>query len=174
MHIVQKNLPQAMVYLDDVLVFSKTEEQHAEDVKLMLQRLDEYNLKISKKKCQFFQREVKFLGFLVSGEGIRSDPEKIKAIKDWPIPTSVKQLMQFLGFCAFHHRFIKNLYGVAKLLYYLLKKEEVLKWSEEANRAFENLKKQIMTLPTLAYPNPALAYDLHCRRIYPIKYLLFV
>ncbi|KAG1034945.1 hypothetical protein G6F43_013323 [Rhizopus delemar] len=70
--------------------------------------------------------------------------------------------MRFLGFCAFYHRFIKDLSAVAKPLYKLLKKEEQFDWSDEANAAFQNLKNQIMSLPTLAYPNPSLPYDLHC------------
>ena len=101
MHIALKGLDRVMVYLHDVIIISKTYKEHKSDCLKVLERLDSYNLKISKKKCQFFQREVRFLGFLVSSEGIRSDPSKVAVIKKWPIPTTAKSLQRFLGFCAF-------------------------------------------------------------------------
>lgn len=162
MHTVLRGLPRTMVYLDDVIVFSESEEQHMEDLANVLKRLDSYNLKISAKKCQFFQTEVEFLGFLVSGEGIRSDPEKVNVIKEWPQPTTAKQLMRFLGFCAFYHKFLKDLSMTAKPLYNLIRKNEDDVWTDATEEAFQTLKKQIMTLPMLAYPDPNLPYDLHC------------
>ncbi|EIE88431.1 hypothetical protein RO3G_13142 [Rhizopus delemar RA 99-880] len=97
----------------------------------------------------------------VSSNGIRSDPAKIQAIKDWPIPTTVKALQRFLGFCAFYHRFIKNLSQTAAPMYALLRKDTPFVWSKEADQAFAKLKDIIMTLPTLAYPDPHKPYDVH-------------
>ncbi|KAG1239029.1 hypothetical protein G6F35_000323 [Rhizopus arrhizus] len=163
MHGILRGLPRIMVYLDDIIVYSSSKEQHQQDLRNVLQRLNDYNLKISIKKCQFFQKEIKFLGFLVSGHGIRSDPSKVEVIKTWPTPSSVKQVQRFLGFCAFYHRFIANLSTMAKPLYKLLKKEErVFKWTPAAQEAFEQLKSRMVELPTLAYPNPEEPYDLHC------------
>ncbi|KAG1135610.1 hypothetical protein G6F37_012421 [Rhizopus arrhizus] len=161
MHGVIQNLPRVMVYLDDVICFSRTKEEHEQDLRALLQRLSEYNLKISVKKCRFFKKEVKYLGFIVSSNGIRSDPEKIEAIKEWPTPTTVKALQRFLGFCAFYHRFIKNLSQTAAPMYALLRKDAPFVWSKEADQAFITLKKIIMTLPTLAYPDPHKPYDVH-------------
>ncbi|KAG1129897.1 hypothetical protein G6F38_013494 [Rhizopus arrhizus] len=163
MHGILRGLPRIMVYLDDIIVYSSSKEQHQQDLRNVLQRLNDYNLKISIKKCQFFQKEIKFLGFLVSGHGIRSDPSKVEVIKTWPTPSSVKQVQRFLGFCAFYHRFIANLSTMAKPLYKLLKKEERgFKWTPAAQEAFEQLKSRMVELPTLAYPNPEEPYDLHC------------
>lgn len=119
MHIVLRGVPRTMVYLNDIIIYSPSAQQHEDDLKMVFKRLDLYNHKISAKKCQFFKREVKFLGFLVSGEGIRSDPDKVAVIKTWPTPTSVKQLMRFLGFCAFYHKFLKDLSSTARPLYKL-------------------------------------------------------
>ncbi|KAG1031847.1 hypothetical protein G6F57_011679 [Rhizopus arrhizus] len=162
MHTVLKGLPRCMVYLDDVILHSRTEEEHLEDLHRVLERLQSCNLKISLNKCQFFQPEVKFLGFLVSGAGIRSNPERTKVIKTWPTPTGTKALMRFLGFCVFYHKFIRDLSLTAKPLYNLLKKDVPFDWSPAAQEAFEKLKTQIMEMPTLAYPNPNQPYDLHC------------
>lgn len=150
-----------MVYLDDLIVFSKDAMDHKQDLDQVLQTLAKYNLKISKQKCQWFQEEVKFLGFLVSGNGIRPDPIKIQAIKQWPTPKTVKEIQRFLGFCAFYHRFLANLSETATPLYHLLKKENAFHWSTEANTAFQQLKDKVMTLPTLAYRDPNTTYDLH-------------
>jgi hypothetical protein len=116
MHHILKNMKNTLVYLDDVICFSKTKEEHMEALNNLLSRLCQYNLKISFKKCQFFQQEVKFLGFLVGRNGIKSDPSKVEVVKNWPIPRNVKALQKFLGFCAFYHRFIENLSDIAKPL----------------------------------------------------------
>lgn len=161
MHGVLRGVKNTMVYLDDVIIYSKTKEQHVQDLRNVLTKLDQYNLKISLKKCQFFQQEVKFLGFLVSGNGIRSDPNKVEVVRDWPRPTNMKELQRFLGFCAFYHRFIANLSTMAKPLYNLLQKQEKFIWNDKAQAAFEALKQRMVELPTLAYPDTEAPYDLH-------------
>lgn len=103
-HVLQ-GLPFAMAYLDDVIVFSKDDKTLCQHLDEVLKRLVQYNLKVNEKKCRFFAREVKYLGFLVSGAGIRADPQKTEAIKTWPVPKSVKELQRFLGFCSLYHRF---------------------------------------------------------------------
>ncbi|CEP10273.1 hypothetical protein, partial, partial [Parasitella parasitica] len=137
-------------------------EDHKKDVERFLERLDRYNLKINPKKCQWFQQEVKFLGFLVSGEGIRSNPDKVKVVKDWQPPVNKKGLLRFLGFAVFYHRFIDSLSTKAKPLYALLKKDVEYVWSKEAQQAFDLIKQELVSLPTLAYPNSQLPYELHC------------
>ncbi|CEP09032.1 hypothetical protein, partial, partial [Parasitella parasitica] len=157
-----KDLPNAVFFCDDACIFSKTLEDHKKDVERFLERLDRYNLKINPKKCQWFQEEVKFLGFLVSSEGIRSNPDKVKVVKDWQPPVNKKGLLRFLGFAVFYHRFIDSLSTKAKPLYDLLKKDTEYVWSKEAQQAFDRIKQELVSLPTLAYPNPRLPYDLHC------------
>ncbi|CEP17044.1 hypothetical protein [Parasitella parasitica] len=116
---------------------------------------------INPKICQWFSKEVKFLGFLVSGEGIRSNPEKVKVVKDWKAPVNKKGLLRFLGFAVFYHRFINSLSSKAKPLYALLKKDVDYIWDSKAKQAFDLIKQELISLPTLAYPNPQLPYDLH-------------
>lgn len=162
MHGILKGLKNTMVYLDDVIIFTATRTEHEQALRLLLTRLAEYNLKISLNKCQFFQKEVQFLGFLVSGDGIRSNPEKVKVVQNWPVPLTAKRLSKFLGFCAFYHKFLANLSDVAIPLYNLLRKKTKFKWTDEADQAFYTLKEKMVSLPNLAYPDPTLPYDLHC------------
>lgn len=109
----------------------------------------------------FFKQEVQFLGFLLSANGIRSNPTKTEAIKEWPIPTTVRGLQRFLGFCVFYHKFIKDLSSIAKPLYLLLKKDGKFEWDSTTAAAFEQLKSVMIDLPTLSYPNSKLPYHLH-------------
>ncbi|CEP07116.1 hypothetical protein, partial, partial [Parasitella parasitica] len=140
----------------------KNLDQHKQDVARFLGRLAEYNLRINPKKCQWFSKEVKFLGFLVSGEGIRSNPEKVKVVKDWKAPVNKKGLLRFLGSAVFYHRFIDSLSSKAKPLYALLKKDVDFIWDSKAQQAFDLIKQELISLQTLAYPNPQLPYVLHC------------
>ncbi|KAG1001021.1 hypothetical protein G6F27_013266 [Rhizopus arrhizus] len=156
MSIVCKGLPRTVFFFDDACIFSRTLEEHKQDVDRFLARLDKYNLRINPKKCQWFSKEVKFLGFLVSGEGIRSNPEKVKVVKEWKAPVNKKGLLRFLGFAVFYHKFIDSLSSKAKPLYALLKKDVDYSWTQEAQQAFEQIKQDLISLPTLAYPNPQL------------------
>ncbi|CEP13482.1 hypothetical protein [Parasitella parasitica] len=114
-----------------------TLEEHQQDVETFLARLDRYNLRINPKKCQWFGRQVKFPGFLLSGEDIRSNPDKVKVVKNWQPPVNKKVLLQFLGFAVFYQRFINSLSGKATPLYALLKKDAAdYVWSKEAQQAF--------------------------------------
>lgn len=162
MHTVLKGIKNVMIYLDDIICFNKTVQDHMATLHTVLRRLDDFNLKISLKKCQFFKAEVQFLGFFLSSNGVRSNPEKVAVIKTWPVPTTPKALMRFLGFCVFYHKFIKDLSSVAKPLYQLLHKDTTFHWSPEAATAFTNLKTIMMTLPTLAFPDPRRPFNLHC------------
>lgn len=98
---VLQGLKNTLVYQDDVIIYTATPEEHEEALRLVLTLLMEYILKISISKCKFFQTEVPFLGFLVSGNGIRSNPEKVKVMQEWPTPTNAKGPSKFLGLCAF-------------------------------------------------------------------------
>lgn len=158
---VTRGLQHCKMYLDDIIVFIPLLEAHEEDLRSVLSRLAEYNLKISIKKRKFFKSEVEYLGFIVSDQGIRSNPAKAQVIKDWQVTTSVAALQRFPGFCAFYHQFIKNLDQVASPLYKLLRKDTLFEWFVEANKSLEELKKIIVTLPTLVYPDPSKPYDGH-------------
>ena len=102
-----------LIYLDDLLVFSPTFQDHLLRLETVLQRLRETGLKVKVEKCHFLQPEVRFLGHKVSAQGISTDPDKISSVKAWPIPSTVKELRSFLGFCSYHRRFIEGFSQVA-------------------------------------------------------------
>ena len=97
-----------IVYLDDILIFSKTKEEHLEHIRQVLQRLKEKKLLINVKKCSFMQEEIVYLGFVISADGLKMDPEKVKAILEWPTPKNVSEVRSFHGLSSFYIKFIKN------------------------------------------------------------------
>ena len=112
------------IYLDDLIVFSDSFEQHLERLELIFLRLRECGLKLSPKKCSFLQKKVKYIGHIVSSEGIETDPDKIEKIVNWPTPSSPEKVRSFLGFCGYYRRFCKNFSQVAKPLTELMPKPE--------------------------------------------------
>ena len=163
-----------LVYLDDVLVYSKTVEEHLERLEIVLAKLQQHGLKLELRKCAFFQKKVKFLGHEVSSAGIATDREKIRAVADWPVPTTTRDVRAFLGFCSYYRKFVKGFAQMAKPLHQLLsdcgglqhKKRKVTSvqrpWSEDANlqRAFEELKQALTTAPVLGYADYSLPFVL--------------
>ena len=117
-----------IVYLDDLVVYSKNLDDHLRQLELILIRLREHRLYAKLEKCNFMQKQIKFLGHLVSADGIRVNPEKVKAIIDWPTPTSVKDIRSFLGISGYYRKFIQNYSKVAAPLTELLKHEQRFKW----------------------------------------------
>lgn len=101
------NLKEVLVFIDDIIIFSDTLEHHEASLLKVLQRLKEYGLKLSPEKCKFFQTSVCYLGHVVSADGIKTDPDKIQALKTWPRPQTLKDLKSFLGFCGYYRRFIR-------------------------------------------------------------------
>jgi hypothetical protein len=97
-----------VIYMDDILVFSKDKKQHQEQVKQILEKLRQHQLSLKAKKCYFEKEEIEFLGLLISEKGIQMDPYKVKAVTSWPVPTTKKELQQFLGFVNFYCRFVKG------------------------------------------------------------------
>ena len=102
------HLPFVVVYLDDILVFSRNEEEHAAHLRIMLSILREGKFYAKLSKCSFFQASTRFLGYVVDQEGIQMDPDKVSAIRDWPLPTNVSELRSFLGLCNHYKRFIEG------------------------------------------------------------------
>jgi predicted transcriptional regulator len=108
-----------LVYLDDVIVFSKTFDEHLERLEKVLTRLAQQGLKIKREKCSFLRKEVSYLGYMVSSDGVSTDPDKISVVKDWPVPKTVKELRSFLGFASYYRRFVKYFSKVADPLHEL-------------------------------------------------------
>ena len=171
------NLRDCLIYLDDVIIFSATFEEHLNRLEAVFSRLKEHNLKLKASKCECLQSKVTYLGHIVSEAGIQTDPEKTEAIKNWPRPNSVKDVRSFLGFTGYYRRFIKNYARIARPLNDLLvgqetnpkdqksKKAKVKKipfeWNESQQKAFDLLREKLTNPPILAYADYHLPFKLH-------------
>ncbi|XP_077388164.1 retrovirus-related Pol polyprotein from transposon 412 [Festucalex cinctus] len=179
------HLLQVIVYLDDIIVFGKTLEEHEQRLLKVLDRLEEFGLKLSIDKCQFCQSQVKYVGHIVSEAGIATDPEKVAAVEKWPEPTDLKSLRSFLGFCGYYRRFIANYSSIVRTLTELtkgypptqkssknkikdpdktyLKPSEPFKerWDESCHKAFKNIIECLTNAPVLVFADPAKPYILH-------------
>uniref|UniRef100_A0A4W5N0X4 ribonuclease H n=1 Tax=Hucho hucho TaxID=62062 RepID=A0A4W5N0X4_9TELE len=143
------------VYLDDILIFSSSLQQHVQHVRRVLQRLLENGLFVKAEKCEFHAQSVPFLGHIVSSEGMHMDPEKVKAVVDWPSPDSRKALQRFLGFANFYRRFIRNFGQLAAPLTALTSLSTTFRWSGAAEAAFSDLKGRFASAPILVAPDPS-------------------
>ncbi|MBW0524650.1 hypothetical protein O181_064365, partial [Austropuccinia psidii MF-1] len=145
-----------VVYLDDIMVFSSSEEEHVKHVTSILQRLRENNLFSKASKCVFHASSVEYLGYVVSSEGLTMDPSKVQEILNWPQPRNIKALQSFLGFANFYCCFIKNYSKKITSLTSLLKKDSPFIFNEEALSQFQTLKEAFTTALILAHFNPSL------------------
>ena len=143
------------VYLDDILVFSKSLAEHVQHVRLVLQRLLENQLFVKAEKCEFHVPSTSYLGYIISEGQMSMDPSKVTAVSEWPQPTSRKHLQQFLGFANFYRRFIRDYSRVAAPLTALTSTTTRFKWTPEASTAFDLLKRLFTTAPILVQPDPS-------------------
>lgn len=141
------------IYLDDVIIYGSTINDHERNLRQVLERLRKIGLQINFKKCKFFKTSVSFLGHIVSDEGLKPDPEKFSVIKDWPTPRNVKEVQSFLGLLNYYRRFVKDFATIAKPLYTLTKKDTVFLWTADCEKAFNQLKYCVCNPPALAYPD---------------------
>lgn len=142
-----------IVFLDDILIYSKTEEEHDKHIRMVLDKLKEKQLYAKESKCEFWKTEVSFLGHVVSQEGIRMDPKKVAAINSWPTPQSVSDLRSFLGLAGYYRKFVEKFSSIARPLSNLLCKDTKYEWTDSHEQAFQTLKKAITTAPTLIIPD---------------------
>jgi len=147
------HLDVCLVYLDDIIIFSKSIDEHLERLMRVLDRLRSAGLKLKPEKCALFKRSVTFLGHVVSQARIATDPVKTKAVAEWPTPTSLKELRSFVGLASYYCRFVKGFADIAAPLHALAKKGQMFCWSTEAQTAFETLKGALISPPVLAMPN---------------------
>ena len=151
-----------IVYIDDILIYSKTKEEHEIHVRKVLDILRENQLYAKKEKCEMFRTEVSFLGHRISGAGIAMEKEKIQSILSWPIPNDVEQIQKFLGLSGYYRRFIKNFSSICAPISELLSKHVQFKWTERQQQAFDTLKQAITTAPVLTLPDPSIPYVVKC------------
>jgi len=147
------HLEVCLVYLDDIILFSSTVDEHLERLVRVLNRLRSAGLKLKPEKCSLFQKSVSFLGHIVSEHGIATDPAKTEAVANWPTPTTVKEVRSFLGLAGYYRRFVKNFAQIAGPLNALTRKGQAFTWTPEAQASFEGLKILLTSPPILAMPN---------------------
>ena len=150
----------ATAYLDDILVFSATLDEHLEHLSTIFDKLRQYKLKLKLKKCGFLKLETNYLGFVISEDGIQSDQKKVEAIRVLPAPTCVREVRSFIGMCSYYRRFISNFFQIAELIVALTRKHAHFKWSDIHRKGFEFLKDSLTSVPLLVYPDSKKSYTL--------------
>lgn len=140
------------VYLDDIIIYSDSFEGHLRDIEEIFNRLEAAGLKLKPSKCQFLKPEVKYLGHIVSAEGVRPDPAKVECVQNFPTPTDKTSVRQFLGLLTYYRRHIKNFAETARPLTQLTTKKPFF-WGEEAEEAFQCLKQKLIEAPVLKFPD---------------------
>ena len=165
------NMTICLIYLDDLIIFSDSFEQHIERLDIILNRLQEANLKLAPEKCFFFRPRVQFLGHVVSANGVETDPSKIEKVQNRPTPQNSDELRSFLAFAGYYRRFINNYSQIARPLSDLLpptslkkgKKKTVKpwKWTEIEQAVFNKIKNLLSSPPVLAFPDFSLPFELH-------------
>jgi len=143
-----------IVYLDDILIYSKTREEHLQHLHQVLQTLRKHHLYAKFSKCEIFKQKVEYLGHYISSEGISVDLRKVNAVKEWPMPSNVSELRSFLGLTSYYRKFIKSFSTIAAPLTMLLHKDQPYKWNEAQQLAFDELKRQLTSAPILLLPDP--------------------
>lgn len=177
------NRKEVLVFIDDLIIFSESLEEHESRLMHVLKRLKEYGLKLSPEKCKFFQTSVRYLGHIVSENGVETDPVKIEALKTWPRPRNLKELRSFLGFSGYYRRFIQDYSKIIKPLndltvgypplqkrhlqenknkqYLDPKKEFGDRWNQPCQQAFDMIIEKLTSAPVLGFADPKLPYVLH-------------
>jgi hypothetical protein len=149
-----------VVFLDDILIYSKSEGEHKEHLRLVLQVLRKQRLFAKMSKCEFYKSEVNFLGHMISAEGLAVEPTKVKAVEEWPVCRSVDDIRSFLGLAGYYRRFVPNFSGVAAPLTDLTGKNKIWKWDREQDEAFQRIKAAITSAPVLLTADPSLPYTI--------------
>src|SRR5438105_5497430 len=151
-----------VVFIDDILVYSKNGEEHARHLRLVLDRLREHQLYAKLSKCQFWLKEVSFLGHILSAKGVTVDPSKVQEVLDWKSPTSVTEIRSFLGLAGYYRRFIQDFSKIAKPMTKLPQKEAKFIWTSDCEAAFQKLKTLLTTAPVLTQPDITKSFDVYC------------
>ena len=151
-----------ILYLDDILIYSNNLEEHHKQVHTILETLLKNNLYAKLEKCEFDLPKVEFLGHILSGDGVATDPKKIKSVQDWPQPKCIKDVQRFLGLCNYYRRFVKSFANIAKPLHNLTKKNVKFKWNDKCEKSFQELKKKLTSAPILMHPDTSKQFIVEC------------
>ncbi|XP_057790989.1 uncharacterized protein LOC131008107 [Salvia miltiorrhiza] len=150
-----------LVFIDDILIYSRSEQEHDEHLQTVLEKLRSEKLYAKFSKCEFWLKEVNFLGHVISSEGIKVDPTKVQAVQEWKSPSTPHEVRSFLGLAGYYRRFIEGFSKIAKPMTQLLKKDVRFKWTEECEQCFQELKARLTTAPVLAVPDGSKGYAIY-------------
>jgi hypothetical protein len=151
-----------VVFIYDILIFSKMEEEHEKHLRMVLEKLRSNQLYAKFSKCEFWLTEVAFLGHVISTGGISVDPSKVKDVLNWMPPMNASEIQSFLGLVGYYRRFINDFSKIAKPMTRLLEKNKDLNWTEECQTSFEELKKRLTSAPVLILPDITKKFDIYC------------
>ena len=151
----------AMGYLDDIIIFSKTEEEHLNHLEEIFVRLHKFRLKMKREKCSFFKKHIQYLGHLVSERGFEPLPEKLESIRKMPAPRTAKEVKQFLGLIGYYRKFVPRFADILRPLTKLTHHNVVFEWTDQCSKAFNHLRELLMEYPILRYPDPKQGYILY-------------
>ena len=141
------------VYIDDVLIYSRTLPEHLEHLKLVIERIEQAGLKLKPSKCSFVREEVEYLGHVLTPDGLKTNPRTVEAVREYPQPQNVKEVRQFLGLSSYYRRFIRNFAALAQPLTALTRNSVIFEWTAECQEAFDSLKECLISAPVLCYPS---------------------
>jgi transposase InsO family protein len=150
-----------LVYLDDILIYSKTPEEHCEHLRQVLELLRQHKLYANVRKCTFAKTEVAYLGHVVSKDGVRVDPRKTAAVLNWPKPHNLADLRSFLGLATYFRKFIRDFAKLAMPLHRMTRKGILWEWKRECQTAFDNIKRALTEAPCLAFPDFTKPFEVH-------------
>lgn len=151
-----------VVFIDDILVYSRSEVEHVEHLRTIIQTFRDHKLYAKISKCEFWLKKVAFLDHIVSGEVISVDPTKVSAVNDWPAPRTVSEVRSFLGLAGYSRRFINDFSKIAGMMTQLTRKDLKFVWSDECKQAFIELKDRLTSSPVLTLPDRTGGFEVHC------------
>ncbi|WJX78131.1 hypothetical protein P8452_61384 [Trifolium repens] len=143
-----------VVFIDDILIYSKNNEEHEEHLRIVLQTLKDRQLYAKFSKCEFWLKEVQFLGHVISKEDIAVDPTKVEAVTKWESPKNVGEIRSFLGLAGYYRRFIEGFSKIALPMTQLTRKGKTFEWTQECEESFQKLKERLTSSPILVLPDP--------------------
>jgi hypothetical protein len=142
-----------VVFIDDILIYSKSRKDHEHHLRVVLERLKAHQLYTKLNKCEFWLEKIAFLGHILTAEGIEVDPSKVEAISKWNQLSNVSEVRSFLGMAGYYHRFIKGFSSIARPMTELLKKDNKFMWTPKCEESFQIIKKKLTTAPVLTLPD---------------------
>jgi hypothetical protein len=151
-----------VVFIDSILVYSKSAEEHGQHLRVVLGKLRKHQLYAKFSKCEFWMQRVSFLGHVLTAEGVEVDPEKVKAVSEWKQPTSASEIRSFLGLAGYYRRLIEGFSKIARPMTELLRKDTKFVWSEACERSFQELKRRLTSAPVLVLPNNQKSFVVYC------------